>query len=306
MSERLSVIIPIYKVEDYLDRCIESVVRQTAPDLEILLVDDGSPDRCPRICDDWAARDSRIQVIHKENGGLSSARNAGLARATGTYVLYVDSDDYLVPDACERLLACARGADLVVGEATIYKDGVPTHRVHTNLEENRVYTGPECAMREISVGEWFAAACYNLYRRQFLLDNGLFFVEGILHEDIEFLPRLFLAAKTVRYLHYEFYCYMIRSTSICGTKSPKNLHDLLDTYGKWAARNETIADPAVKKAYCGALTKFFMATCRDYHVGRRVYPAGMNGAYLLRHALNPKERLKALAFVVLRPVYVRL
>lgn len=306
MSELLSVIIPVYKVEDYLDRCIQSVADQTYKNLEILVVDDGSPDRCPEICDAWAEKDPRIQVIHKENGGLSSARNAGIRKAAGEYILFVDSDDCIVPDACERLMAYAQGVDLVVAEATIYEDGRPQHRVHTNLVENHIYTGPECAVQEIRVNQWFAAACYNMYKRSFLLENDLFFAEGILHEDIEYLPRLFLAAKTVKYMDFEFYEYMIRGTSICGTKSQKHLDDLMDTYGKWARLIETIRDETVKEAYSGALVKFFMATCRDYEVKGKVFPQGVNNRYLRNHALNFKEWVKAVAFTLARPLYVKL
>ena len=93
--ERISVIVPIYKVEAYLDKCVQSIVDQTYTNLEIILVDDGSPDRCGQMCDAWAAKDSRIRVVHKENGGLSDARNAGLEIATGTYIAFVDSDDWV-------------------------------------------------------------------------------------------------------------------------------------------------------------------------------------------------------------------
>ena len=93
----VSIIVPIYKVEPYLNKCVQSIVDQTYRDLEIILVDDGSPDICPAICDAWAAKDSRIRVIHKENGGLSDARNAGLAIATGKYISFIDSDDYIEP-----------------------------------------------------------------------------------------------------------------------------------------------------------------------------------------------------------------
>ena len=114
---KISVIIPIYKVEPYLEQCIESVVNQTYRDLEIILVDDGSPDRCPELCDNWAVRDSRIRVVHKPNGGLSSARNAGLDIATGRWVVFIDSDDVVSPhliqslmqaNTCDKLL-CASG-----------------------------------------------------------------------------------------------------------------------------------------------------------------------------------------------------
>ena len=107
----ISVIVPVYKVEQHLDKCIQSIVQQTLSSLEILLVDDGSPDRCPEICDKWAARDSRIRVIHKDNGGLSDARNAGIESACGEYIMFVDSDDYIAEQACERLLEYARSEE---------------------------------------------------------------------------------------------------------------------------------------------------------------------------------------------------
>ncbi|MFR7385271.1 MAG: glycosyltransferase family 2 protein [Anaerostipes sp.] len=102
MEELISIIVPIYKVEAYLDRCIESIVDQTYKNLEIILVDDGSPDGCPQICDNWKEKDDRIKVIHKENGGLSDARNAGMQIMTGTYVSYVDSDDWIAKICMKR------------------------------------------------------------------------------------------------------------------------------------------------------------------------------------------------------------
>ena len=108
MGELISVIIPIYNVEAYLDECIASVIAQTYSNLEIILVDDGSPDNCPQMCDEWAAKDSRIRVIHKENGGLSDARNAGIDIATGEYIAFVDSDDWIVPEMYEKMLAALK------------------------------------------------------------------------------------------------------------------------------------------------------------------------------------------------------
>ena len=95
MSSVISVIVPIYNVEDYLDRCVDSIINQTYSNLEIILVDDGSPDNCPKMCDDYAKKDSRIKVVHKENGGLSDARNAGMKVATGEYISFIDSDDWI-------------------------------------------------------------------------------------------------------------------------------------------------------------------------------------------------------------------
>lgn len=103
-NELVSVIIPIYDVENYLRQCVDSVIKQTYSNLEIILVDDGSPDRCPVICDKYAESDSRIKVIHKKNGGLSDARNAGLSIAQGEYVYFLDSDDYIELEAIETLV----------------------------------------------------------------------------------------------------------------------------------------------------------------------------------------------------------
>ena len=102
-NELITIIVPVYKVEKYLDRCVQSIVDQTYTNLEIILVDDGSPDNCPKMCDEWAKKDKRIKVIHKQNGGLSDARNAGLEKAKGKYVGFVDSDDYVAPN-CFKIL----------------------------------------------------------------------------------------------------------------------------------------------------------------------------------------------------------
>ena len=119
MSGIISVIIPVYKVEQYLEQCIVSVTRQTYQQLEILLVDDGSPDRCGTICDEWAKRDRRIKVIHKENGGLSDARNAGLKVASGTFIAFVDSDDFIMPTMLEQLLVALEQENAEIAELKI-------------------------------------------------------------------------------------------------------------------------------------------------------------------------------------------
>ena len=103
MGELISVIIPVYKVEDYIHRCVDSVLTQTYGNLEIILVDDGSPDRCGEICDEYAAKDKRVVSIHKKNGGLSDARNAGMEVCEGEYITFLDSDDWVVPNYIERL-----------------------------------------------------------------------------------------------------------------------------------------------------------------------------------------------------------
>ena len=127
-SELISIIVPVYRVEPYLDRCVQSIVDQTYQNLEIILVDDGSPDNCPAMCDAWAAKDSRVKVIHKENGGLSDARNAGLAAAAGEYIGFVDSDDWISPDMYRLLYEnmAEHGSDVsACGVEMVWEDRTP-------------------------------------------------------------------------------------------------------------------------------------------------------------------------------------
>ncbi len=307
MGRRVSIIVPVYKVEKYLDRCVESIVNQSYKDIEIILVDDGSPDDCPQMCDVWAEKDPRIVVVHKKNGGLSDARNVGIKHATGQYLMFVDSDDMLEDNAVYKLETYVEDEDLIVAEAIIYEiDGRIVHRDHTNLKENHIYKGRELAAIAIAKGEWFAPACYNFYNRQFLLDNNLFFLVGILHEDNEFQTRLFLAANKVKYMHFEFYKYIKRSDSICNSLGKKNVRDLFQTYERWVKLNETIKEKEIYDAYCGALCKAFIHTCRESHLDGGDYPEGITNQYLIKHALDIKELVKTMAFILFRKIYVRL
>lgn len=307
MNKLVSVIIPIYNVENYLNRCIESVVNQTYFNIEIILVDDGSPDGCPKICDEWKEKDKRIIVIHKKNGGLSDARNAGLRKASGELVLFVDSDDYIELDSISRFVDYYKGEDFIVAEATIvYPNGNIKHRIHTNLETNHTYSGGEISILEISKGEWFAPVCYNIYNRRFLINNELFLKKGILHEDNEFQPRLFLKAKKVTYLNYEFYQYIQREDSICNKPSRKGFEDLFITFEEWAKLNKKIEDKKVKRYYNAALCKSYIHTCREYKNTDKKYPEGITAMYLIWNALNVKELVKTLAFILFRRIYVRL
>lgn len=120
--DKISVIVPVYKTEQYLNRCVQSITDQTYKNLEIILVDDGSPDNCPEMCDQWAKKDERIKVIHKRNGGISSARNAGLDSATGDYIMFADSDDWMEPDMAEFLYRLIVKYDADISRCGFYFD----------------------------------------------------------------------------------------------------------------------------------------------------------------------------------------
>ena len=137
----ISVIVPIYNVEEYLNRCVESIVNQTYQKLEIILVDDGSPDNCPRMCDDWAKKDSRIKVIHKENGGLSDARNAGMKITTGEYISFIDSDDYIETCMIEILYEAIKkyDCDIASCRVRIVMDDKPSIPLTSAIDNKKVF-----------------------------------------------------------------------------------------------------------------------------------------------------------------------
>ena len=139
-EEKVSIVVPVYNVEKYLKRCVESLLNQTYSNIEIILVDDGSSDHCPVLCDNYAKKDDRVIVIHKKNGGLSDARNCGLLKASGEYILYVDSDDYIERDSCEKLIVgMIENVDVVVGAYNELRSNKIIEKRHSNLSQNRIY-----------------------------------------------------------------------------------------------------------------------------------------------------------------------
>jgi len=295
----ISVIVPVYGVEQELDRCVRSIQRQTYKDLEILLVDDGSPDNCPQMCDAYAKRDCRIKVLHKENGGISSARNAGLREAVGEFVLYVDSDDYIEPDACEKLLAAMGGdVDFVVG-SFIEETGDKTI-VHTHSNAR------EFVIRSIQKNEWYAAAWLNLYRRSFLLENRLFYREGIVFEDTHLMLKLYLAAREVACVKAPFYHYCVRAGSVMRSADTERKADtIVAIYNEWMVLLQSLPDEEYKRYLYGIMLRFYMRNCRVLHI-RTWRIQGVNFGFAMKYALDFRERLKILAFVFAREIYLKL
>lgn len=210
MNELISVIIPIYKVEEYLEECITSIVNQTYSNLEIVLVDDGSPDNCPHMCDEWAGRDSRIKVIHKANGGLSDARNAGIGIASGEYIAFVDSDDFIKLDMLEKLHAA-----LVKADADIAACGILTCEGKKQAAwgcRNTVGTPEQIYALLYNDTAYPVAAWNKLYRRNCW--ETLRFPVGKTCEDAFTTYQLIHNAQRIVMIPEALYCYRIRSGSI--------------------------------------------------------------------------------------------
>lgn len=221
---RVSVIIPVYNTKEYLARCVDSVLNQTFGDISVILVDDGSTDGSALVCDSYA-KDIRIKVIHKENGGLSSARNSGIAMAESEYICFVDSDDYLPKNAIERLMSEAdKNTDVVIcGYFLDYG---------TKLKENYAKGGNYNidnigdAFAELKAKHIFDPAWNKLIRLEFLKENNILFKEGELYEDTEFNINILKSKSNIKVISDCLYYYVQRQGSITKRFNPEKLETL--------------------------------------------------------------------------------
>lgn len=216
----ISVVIPVYNVKPYLCECLDSVVNQTFTDLEIIIVDDGSTDGSGKICDEYAKKDSRIQVIHKENGGLGNARNVGMDAANGKYIVFLDSDDYWDLSAMERLFyeAEKNSVQVLVFSAEPFFDGIKKldHYLHYghSIQNEFVKNGAESMKTAIENKEYFSSACLRLYLLNYLREKRMRFDEGIVHEDEKMSFLAYLLADRVECIGDRLYKRRYRRGSI--------------------------------------------------------------------------------------------
>ena len=246
----ISVIVPVYKVEEYLDQCVESIINQTYRNLEIILVDDGSPDQCPEMCEVWAAKDARIKVVHKVNGGLGDARNAGLAAATGGYVGFIDSDDWCELDMFQKLLNVCLLYDAPVSVCNVFIDwecGWATEQTifaHQDecLERREI-------LRRFFRGNLTAWACNKLYRKDMF---AYLKYPKQSYEDIPVARVLFANALKVAFCSKSLYHYRQRQGSIVNSKvnsaQYKYIEELqknVDMAKSFGLENDAVASMAV-------------------------------------------------------------
>ncbi len=210
---KASIIIPVYNVEKYLGKCIESAMNQTEKDIEIILVDDGSSDTSREICDGYSMRDERIKVIHQENKGLGGARNTGIAAATADWLFFLDSDDYLDEDTVEKTLEAAEKyqTDMVVfGMRSVDEKGFALASLVDGVEKNTAFAAEEKKDMIICL----PAACNKAYKRELFEKSGVIFPEGVWYEDIRTTLKLMLFAGKVVYIPEVMYNYLSREGSI--------------------------------------------------------------------------------------------
>lgn len=267
-----SIIIPVYKVENYLDKCVSSIANQEYGNYEIILVDDGSPDKSPEICDNWAKKGEHITVLHKKNGGLSSARNAGVRHAKGKYIIFVDSDDYwnnssalsMISETIERV----KEVDVIVFNNIDYsclsQESVICNRKY-DIEFMESADKNDVLKYLFNNNLFPGAAWVTVTRRDFLVKNNIEFIDGIKAEDIDWLLNVYLHANSFSALNQAFYVYLkYRNDSITGTADVKSINDILYILDIWTERLKDNRFDKIRDTVYGYLSIHYMCAVLIY------------------------------------------
>lgn len=298
---KLSIIIPVYNVEQYLQSCVQSVITQTYQDLQVILVNDGSTDSSGVLCDQLAQQDNRIQVVHKSNGGLSDARNAGLEVATGDYVAFLDSDDvYLQNDGLEQLMTLAQveQPDVLLFQAV---DVYPKHQsIRKAYDEAWIAThsGMEVFHQLVRTQSFNMSACFQIIRRELLEQHQIYFEKGLLSEDVDWSLRLWKYVQKVRAINLPMYGYQHREGSISTTYTIRNLQSYEHIFAKFVQLyNERAVDDATESYWqttMGYLAQMYTSCLYAYgQIAREdkseAYAILKRYATLLEHSISIKS-----------------
>lgn len=298
-----SIIVPVYKVEKYLPQCVESLIAQDFDDYEIILVDDGSPDACPKLCDDYAATNNKIKVVHKPNGGLSDARNAGVAVAAGRYVTFVDSDDFWlgtdVLSGVHNVIENNHFPDLVVSDFIKYF-GQTDRYLEPALTCDESLNGK--SKQEILEYLYFCHADMKMSAWQKFAERELLtrvsFEKGLLSEDIDWSLKIYPLAKSIAIYHKPYYCYrQQREGSITNTASKRSFDSLMYIIEKWEKEIPKLSIPEEEKEiYLGYLAYQLAISMAlydniDKKERKEFIQKICSHRHLFDHVLNKKTRM---------------
>lgn len=287
----LSIVIPVYNTKPYLASCIESVLAQAFSDYELILVDDGSTDGSGRLCDEYARRDSRIHVIHQENKGLSMARNAGIDTATGEYILFLDSDDYLLHDQAIRFIyKASESKPDAICFPYIRANGEGEYKPKSCL----IKSGPATLRKMIKTNQYTCSACCSVIKREFINRYNLRFVSEQLSEDILWIAAITLKAERFAFIPSPLYGYRARAGSITTQNTQRHIEDLLSINQQLfeLIEGQNLTEERkeeylsyVAYQYCTLLINIRRAENMDYINTIKQYK------WILSHHLNPAVKL---------------
>ena len=305
MSEKFSLVIPVYNVNNYLSKCINSVLSQTYDDYEIILVDDGSTDGSSDLCDEYQNQDRRIKTVHKENGGLSSARNCGIQHAKGEYILFLDSDDFWKDENALSAIAeiTNQNVDLVCFGYREYVDGQGDNGVGVDFTGYNVLRNDKDSIltEMLSKGIYVSSACCKAVKRALIIKNELYFKEGITSEDVDWSARLLKCINNVAVFPESFYCYRQRNSSIVHNIKYENVEILTDNIIRCVKLGEDIPEGRTKELYYNYVSYQFITflkltlLCEDDYRTAGLRKKMKQYRWLLKYHLNKKVRIVYLA-----------
>ena len=291
MNPKISVIVPVYKAEKYLHRCVDSILAQTFTDFEVLLIDDGSPDRSGDICDEYAKKDSRVRVFHKENGGVSSARQCGIDNAQGEYTIHADPDDWVEPNMLEELYAKAKEDDADVVICDFYVNNAD-RQIYNKQEPSAL--DHETVLRELF--QQLHGSCWNKFvRRDCYIKNKVQFELGLSFcEDLYFHACLLKNARTISYLSKAFYHYdQIINTNSIVARYKKTTFDydkmLYDKFTELLIGTSAYSLAEVNMGY--------LAVYRAFHAKVYTSKEFKDRFYQFKNCVREKRRMKKIGFI---------
>ena len=296
---RFSIIIPVYNVEKYISQCVESILAQTFTDFELILVDDGSKDNSAVLCDSFHEKDSRVLVIHKRNGGQADARNVGTRDAKGEYIIYIDSDDFIITnDFLQKIdIACQSKADIVFYKHKKFFDnskqlGSCTYSYAEAIKESAYDRMVYCLVEKDA---FFGMPWNKAIRRDLIQKNGIYFETGLVGEDMEWIFHLVTNAGSVVLVDEPFVAYRQREGSTTTSLRIKNIADFVYILEKWSANVKILKNEVLRKALLGSLAKYYsnllVAYSRVYDDNKRDYESKIKElSWLLKYGLSKRPK----------------
>lgn len=303
MNFLVSIIIPVYKVEQYLKKCVDSILCQTYSKMEVILVDDGSPDSSGIICDEYAKIDSRVIVIHKPNGGLSDARNVGLRSAVGDYILFIDSDDFWVSEVQLEMLMSKvvenLNCEFIGFNCSYYYPSQNKYSPWPAYSNDILNTSDrdELVVKLVKMGVFPMSACLKIIKRTFLIDNDILFIRGIVSEDVPWFLKLLHYSRNIRMVNQYIYAYrQCVPNSITQSFSLKSFNDLYEIIvkqieyvqnGNWGKGVKDALLSFLAYEFC-ILLAYIRQMDKEVQMQKRMEL--MNYKWLLKYKMNPKVR----------------
>ncbi|WP_158552275.1 MULTISPECIES: glycosyltransferase [unclassified Amedibacterium] len=303
----ISVIVPIYNVENYLKKCIESVLIQDKCNFELILIDDCSSDNSLDIAKRYENR-SNVRIIGKEkNSGLSDTRNIGLREARGNYILFLDSDDYIEDGSLNticNIIKTQNDPDVIYFGFYEENENTMQKRYGYKSDKNKLYVGIDFVKSELSQRSLYAAACFGVYKKEFLISNNIYFKVGIFHEDELWTPQVVCSAYTIFTSDYAYYHYVRRCDSITRKQDKsQNGIDLINSCKELDYLSSQLTDSRLRKLMDNHIAMLYMKAMSEGKLFQREKNKYVNRFYPLKKTCFPKDKAKAMLFALSLRMY---